>query len=80
LAVTSAAPCSVLPASATVAVTAATGAFAAAGAADVTVDVTALTALTAEPDALVSTWVVPCSALPAPVTVAATAATVAWPV
>jgi hypothetical protein len=59
---------------------AAIGAFAAADAVDVTVDVTVPAALTAVPDAVASDWVVPSSAWLAPVTVAATVAVAAWPV
>jgi hypothetical protein len=50
----------------------------AADAADVAVDVTVPVALTAVPDAVVSVWVVPCSAWLAPVTVAATVAVAVW--
>ena len=68
------APCAALPAAVTVVAAAATGAFAAADAVDVTVPA----ALTAVPDAVASDWVVLSSAWLAPVTVAATVA--AWPV
>ena len=70
------APCTVLLAAVTVAAAAATGAFAA----DVAVDVTVPAALTVVPDAVASDWVEPCSAWPAPVTVAATAVVAVWAV